>query len=236
VPEIPSQSAEVKRLLTIGSAKTVRLLLWVGILLPVVDVCLIAVFASLHPDYDHLRQLMSELGEEGRPFAGLVNIWFAVSSLLLVGFGIALAASLPRSSTAAAATTLFLIWAALGIGTALFPCDPGCEGETFSGWLHWLLGEIAAAAMLPVPSLVWWSLRGEIPGHGLGWLTAAVQAIAVLASLGLAAAAYEAEVADQSLRGLAGLFQRICWADYYLWIVAIGIWLLTTKPAVDQNR
>jgi hypothetical protein len=235
VAKLLCQSAGERRVLTIGKPAIVRLLLWIGILLPAVDVCLIVGFASLHPDYSHLRQLMSELGEEGRPFAGLVNIWFAISSLLLVGFGLAMAASLPRSSLAAVATTLFLVWAGLGIGTALFACDPGCAGKTLSGWLHWLLGEIAAAAMLPVPSLVWWSLRGDPRGRGFGWLTAAVQTIAVLASLGLAAAAYESEVANQSLRELAGLFQRICWADYYLWIVAIGIRLLTTKPVADAN-
>jgi len=200
-----------------------RRLLWLGIFVPVVDVCLIALFASLHPDYDHLRQLMSELGEEGRPYAGLVNGWFALSSVLLVGFGIGLCASLPRSRVALIGAALFLIWAALGIATAVLPCDPGCEGKTVSGWLHLLLGEIAAAAMLPVPTLIWWSAARGDRRRGFGWLTLAVQVIAVLASMGMAAAAYEAEVADQSLRELAGLFQRICWANYYLWIVVMAV-------------
>jgi len=190
---------------------------------PVVDVCLIALFASLHPDYDHLRQLMSELGEDGRPYAGLVNAWFALSSVLLVGFGIGLAALLPRSRVALIGAALFLIWAALGIATAILACDPGCEGKTISGWLHLLLGEIAAAAMLPVPTLIWCTVGRGDARRGFGLLTAVVQLVAVISSIGMAAAAYEAEIADQSLRELAGLFQRVCWAGYYLWIVVMAV-------------
>ncbi len=203
-----------------------RTFLWLGIIVPIADVCLIALFASLHPDYDHLRQLMSELGEEGRPFAGLVNAWFALSSVLLVGFGFGLAASLPRSRMALIGAALFLIWAALGIATAIFPCDPGCEGKTLSGWLHLVFGEIAAAAMLPVPALIWLAAGRNDKRRGFGWLTAFVQIMAVLATVGMAAAQYEAELADQSLRELAGLFQRTCWAGYYLWIVVMAIRLL----------
>lgn len=212
--------------MTPGHFSIARKLLWLGIVLPAADICLIGLFASLHPDYDHLRQLMSELGEAGRPYAGLVNAWFAVSSLILVGFGVGMTALLPRSRVALVGAVLFLVWAALGFGAAIFPCDRGCNGVTFSGWLHLLLGEIAAAAMLPVPTLIWWSVGRGGRGRGFAWLTAAVQLIAVSASIGMAAAAYEAEVADQSLRELAGLFQRICWADYYLWIVVMAVRML----------
>jgi hypothetical protein len=201
-------------------------LLWLGIFVPVIDVCLIGLFASLHPDYDHLRQLMSELGEEGRPYAGLVNAWFALSSVLLIGFGVGLASALPRSPVALVGVTLFIIWAALGIGSAALPCDPGCQGKTISGWLHLLLGEMAAAAMLPVPTLIWRAVGRGDARRGFGLLTAVVQLVAVISSIGMTAAAYEAEIADRSLRELAGLFQRICWADYYLWIVVMAIQML----------
>src|SRR5437868_13270285 len=93
----------------------VRLLLFAGVLLPLVDLALIAVFAAQHPDYSHLRQLMSELGEEGRPGSNWVNAWFTASGILLVGFGLASNRALPRSIPTRAAVICFLVWAVLGI-------------------------------------------------------------------------------------------------------------------------
>jgi len=207
----------------------VRLLLWGGILLPVVDLTLIAIFAAQHPDYSHIRHLMSELGERGRPWAGWVNLWFSAGSLLLVGFGLAMAASLPRSGSSLAGVSLFMMWAMLGVVCGFFPCDPGCRGETFTGWMHLALGEIGAFSILPVPALIWLAVRHDPRWRGFGWLTWPVQILVVLLSLALAAAAYEAYVADQSLRELAGLFQRLCWGVYYVWIAALGIKLLQIR-------
>jgi hypothetical membrane protein len=204
----------------------VRLLLWGGILLPFVDLTLIAIFAAQHPDYSHLRHLMSELGETGRPWSGLVNLWFSLSSMLLVAFGFGMAASLPRCGASLAGVLLFMIWAALGVIGGFFPCDPGCRGETLSSWLHLLLGEIGAICILPVPALVWLAVRRDPQWRGFGWLTWPVQILVITLSLALAAAAFEAYIADQSLRDLAGLFQRLCWGVYYIWITALGIKLL----------
>ena len=92
--------------LSARSARIVRLLLYGGILLPLADLTLIGVFAAQHPDYSHLRQLMSELGEEGRPGSSLVNAWFTFSSFLLVGFGLAMGRQLPRPLSAQACAEL----------------------------------------------------------------------------------------------------------------------------------
>src|SRR5436305_821053 len=139
----------------------VRLLLVAGVLLPLVDLALVAVFAAQHPDYSHLRQLMSELGEEGRPGSTSVNAWFTFSSCLLVAFGLAMGRQLPQSFSARVAVICFLVWAVLGIVAGLFPCDAGCEGRTLAGRVHLLAGEIGMAAMLPVPGLVWFGVRHE---------------------------------------------------------------------------
>src|SRR5437773_5490464 len=100
-----------------------RMLLGCGIIAPLADVTLIAVFASLHPDYDHIRQFISELGETGRPFAGLVNAWFSVVSLLLVGFGAGLALALTNSAASRAGVLLYLACATIGVIGGFFPCD-----------------------------------------------------------------------------------------------------------------
>jgi len=211
----------------------VRLLLWGGILLPVVDLTLVAIFASLHPDYSHVRHFMSELGETGRPFGLLVNAWFTVGSLVLLGFGLGMAWTMPRNGCAKAGVSLFLIWAAIGVIGGFFPCDPGCRGESFSGWMHLTLGEIGAVCILPVPTLLWMAMRCDPTWRGFGWLTLPVQVLIVLLSLALGAAAYEASIGEQELRELAGLFQRLCWVVYYLWIMAVGVRLLYVERAND---
>src|SRR5438874_7303934 len=95
--------------------RIVWLLLVAGVLLPIVDLAAIAFFAAQHRDYSHVRQLMSELGETERPWSSWTNAWFTTSSMLLVGFGFAMAASLPRTTAARTAAILFLGWAFLGI-------------------------------------------------------------------------------------------------------------------------
>jgi len=203
-----------------------RGLLWCGIVAPVADMALIAFFASLHPDYDHVRQLMSELGETGRPYASAVNVWFSVGSLLLVGFGVGLATALPGTMASRAGVLLYVIWAALGVVVGFFPCDPGCRGQTPSAWVHLVLGGVASICILPVPTLVWLAVRRDAAWKGHGWFTLAVQFLAVVLAIALAAADYEAYVAIQPLRELAGLIQRLNWLLYYGWTVTLAAILL----------
>jgi hypothetical protein len=201
-------------------------LLWCGIVTPTADVALIAFFASLHPDYDHLRQLMSELGEQGRPHAGLVNAWFSTASLLFVAFGAGLVKSLPPSSWSLVGASLYMAWAGLGACSCVFPCDPGCRGQTPSGWLHLTLGEAAAACILAVPTLVWVGSRWEPTWRGHGWFALIIQTLVVCFTIASAGAAFEAYVGNQPLREWAGLFQRLTWGVIYAWTVVMAWTLL----------
>jgi len=203
-----------------------RGLLWCGIIAPLADTALTVFFASLHPDYDHIRQFMSELGETGRPFAGLVNAWFSVASLLLVGFGIGLATSLPASPKSRAGSTLYLVWALIGVIGGFFPCDPGCRGETTSAAVHLVLGGVASVCILPAPMLLWMGVSSDATWRGYGWFIMVIQLLAVVFSIALAAAAYEVYVAGQPLRELAGLIQRLCWLVYYSWTIVLAATLL----------
>lgn len=204
-----------------------RLLILGGILLPVVDLPLMYFFGSLHADYDRVRQFMSELGESGRPYAGLVNTWFAIVGLVLVGFGIAMAGMLPPSPISLMGVSLYLAWAGLGLAGAFFPCDPGCAGETWSGWIHRLLGEIGSVCIIPVPGLIWLGVRKDPRWRRFGWVALPVQVVVVVISLTLGASYYETLALGETLRNVAGLLQWLSWCVYYVWIVALGVKLLT---------
>jgi hypothetical protein len=210
-----------------------KLLVLAGILLPFVDLPLTYYFGTLHPDYSRARQFMSELAESDRPYAGVVRVWFTTVSLVLAGFGIGMAVLLPRSRASMAGLGLYFLWAVLGVTSALFPCDPGCAGDTFSGWMHRLIGEITTVCILPVPTLIWLGVRHDPKWRGFGWIAVSVQVLIVLASLALGAAVFSrAKVGGVTLRDVAGLIQWLWWLVFYGWIVLLGIRLMRADLTV----
>jgi Protein of unknown function (DUF998) len=225
----------MRRLEAVRMGQMARVLVLAGIVLPFVDVPLTYFFGTLHSDYSRVSQFMSELAETGRPYSGLVRAWFTVASLVLAGFGVGMAGLLRRSRAAMVGLSLYLLWAVLGVAAALFPCDPGCKGETFSGWMHRLLGEISTACILPVPTLIWMGVRKNPEWRGFGWLAIPIQVLIVLVTLALAAGFYGTSIAGVALRNTTGLFQWMWWLVFYSWIVALGIQLLRAgAPATDN--
>src|SRR5439155_19808697 len=121
--------------------------------------------------------------------------------------------------------SFYLAWASMGVIGGFFPCDPGCRGQTPSAVVHLILGVIASICILPVPVLIWLAIRRTSGWRWHGWLALVVQIFAVVLTLAMWAAAYEAYVAGQPLRELAGLFQRLGWIVYYIWTVALAVQL-----------
>jgi hypothetical protein len=139
----------------------------------------------------------------------MVNAWFIFGGLALVGFGMGMAVMLPPTRVAKAGVSLYLVWAGFGLLGGFFPCDPGCAGQTWSGWIHRLLGEITSVCIVPVPLLIWLGVRSDPT-----WLGA------------LGASVYGTYPVGAALRNIAGLLQWLCWCVYYLWIVVLGVKLL----------
>ncbi|WP_420472067.1 DUF998 domain-containing protein [Brevundimonas sp. FT23042] len=104
--------------------------------------------SAVYPDYDHLRQFISELGADGALTGPLVSLAFIVSGALLTVFWGLCAVLFPR-------TPLFVIGFGLsalnGLGLmfgGVFPCDFECApgGLTLSGRLHEILGGVGYLA------------------------------------------------------------------------------------------
>lgn len=213
-----------------------RLLVLAGVLLHFADLPLTYYFGTLHSDYSRVRQFMSELAETGRPYSEVVRAWFFIDSLVLVGFGIGLARLVPRSRAAWAGVALYLVWAGLGVASAPFPCDPGCTGETFSGWMHRLIGEIMTVAILPVPTLIWLGVRHDRDWRGFGWIALPAQVLLVTATLALGGGYYlRPEVGGVALGEAAGLLQWLWWLALYGWNIALGLWVLKQGSGPGQG-
>src|SRR5512136_1356345 len=115
-----------------------------GIVGPILHTLVVFVLGILTPGYSQATQLMSELGENGAPYALAMNLGgFLLLGVLLLIFSFGLHAAL-RPSRASRAGALLVVFAGLTyIGEALFSCDRGCVPVTFGGSAHLLIGEIA---------------------------------------------------------------------------------------------
>lgn len=100
-------------------------------------------FASLRPDYSHIANTISELGETGAPRAGLVAFGFFLPVGLMVWLALWL---VQQGRSDKEASTVLLALSCLGSGYvvgAFVPCDPG--GPLFGSWrtlVHNLAGLI----------------------------------------------------------------------------------------------
>ena len=90
-------------------------------------------FALLRPEYSHIRNTISELGEYGAPLSPLVSFGFFLPAGVLVW--IALYLAYPFCSNNTLTSVGIMAFASLGFGyvmSAFFPCDPG--SPLFGSW------------------------------------------------------------------------------------------------------
>jgi hypothetical protein len=107
-----------------------------GIVTPILDVLFTIGLAALDPHYSHSRQYISELGEDGRPYAAVFNAWSFVYGPLFA----CVAVSLGRGLNSRPVLIACLAIAVCSVVTGAFPCDPGCACETPTAKVHMLTG------------------------------------------------------------------------------------------------
>ena len=191
-----------------------------GLITPPLDVLVTAWLGALDPNYSHVRQVISELGEDGRPYAGVFAAWCVVYGLLFAGFAVALARGLGGHRRPWLPAGALLVVGVCSILSAAFPCDPGCAGRTFSARMHFLIGEIAIAAIIAAPVLLWVAIRRDPVWRGHGLLSLAAAAL-LAAVTGWMAVCHYGEL-DRSACGL-GAAQRLFLVILYVWVEAIAI-------------
>jgi flagellin-like protein len=121
--------------------KVTRLLVPSGIIGSLIFVAMVIVLGALTPGYSHASQAISELGAVGAPYAAsqAINFAFLGMSLLLFAVGLHYAIGGGTGSKVG----IFLLGGfavSSAFGSAVFPCDVGCEFVTVSGTLHNVLG------------------------------------------------------------------------------------------------
>jgi hypothetical membrane protein len=196
----------------------VRTLALGGVAGPVLFTSVVILCAALRPEYSHLTQFMSELGESGGPHASLMNfLGFIPSGLLLAGFGVSLAFLRPSTAFSLAAATLIAIFG-LGITAAgAYSCDPGCprEGISFEATVHRVVSVIAFIAGIVGTALWAYRFRGLPAWRSLRHYSAVTSAAALVLLLVLNASVES--------RAYSGLWQRLFLATLYVWCAVVGL-------------
>ena len=174
--------------------------------------------AILRPGYSSIAQAVSELIEAGAPNKMVLDAMLFGFHGLVIPFSYGLHWGL--SSGKGSKLGPILLGAAGVIGvvlTALFPCDPGCNPETFRGTMH-------IAMAIPMGFLIIFAILAfsrrliKQPGWtGYGKYSLATFIVAV-------ALAITTVVLAKSPIG--GLLERVLTASYQQWYVVMGIVLL----------
>ena len=201
---------------------TDRIVLWSGILGPLVFLATVVIGGMADPAYSHLGNAVSELGQRGAPLAREVAVGFTISALLSGVFGWGAIRIAGSGETALrTAGRLLMLYAVFAIlpGT-VFPMDPFGADVTFAGVMHIVmvvLGAVALIALLLVGSR---ALRDSHP-----WFS--IYSRLSIAAM-LAGGVLSAVVGFYGIP-LLGAAERLTQAAYLLWMVVFAALLLRRR-------
>ncbi len=200
------------------SPKLVRLLLLAGIAGPLLFASVVILVGSLRPDYSHMSQFMSELGEAGGQFAGAMNyLGFMLSAALILAFVLASRTRLPRNRLNSIAATLLIVFAISMFFAGVFSCDVGCSPSepTLDQKLHDVFSIIAFPAF--TAGVFFWglSLFRNASWHRFG--------IYSLVTAGLSLVLLVAMVQSEATREGTGMYQRLYLGILFLWLMVMSV-------------
>lgn len=120
-----------------------RLGIFCGILAPSLWLSLVVVAGAMRPEFSHVSQYISELGERGSLTEALMRyVAFEFTGSLYLCFAVTLWVIF-RNSWFAKLAIGHIAFDGIGrIGAGVFPCDPGCIGHSSSQGLHRLFATI----------------------------------------------------------------------------------------------
>lgn len=186
----------------------------IGIAALVIDVISIIIIGALTPEYNHVRGLISELAPLSFELAVITTSIMIFTGLLLIVFAVGLYRALPKNAYTSVAVALLIFFAVFGcIGTAVFPCDPGCSGLSELTKLHYLSVSLGFALLLLSPGFMYIGIRGDEtwePLEPINLTTLFLGIITILLFL-------------SNIQPIIGLLQKIFLAVYYVWIGAMAI-------------
>jgi len=200
-----------------------------GLAGPLLFILAVILSAALRPGYDHVSQLISELGETGGSTAQLMTyLGFYPTGILIFLFSVSCFAAIRRNLLSLAGTVLVGLAGLTVILAGIFPCDVGCamEDPSTDQMLHTAAAMGAFLAMI-VASILW-SLRFRTLDHWRGlWIYSLVTGIGAFGLLVAFLLLSESQI--------AGLVQRLLVLVLFIWLMVFSARLWSTWEASRQE-
>lgn len=185
-----------------------------GMAAPVLWAVALTYSASLHPEYSHTRQYISELAARGSSTQHLMQITgFILPGLLMAGFG-ALVGGHSQSRRPGVGAALLMVAGIARLTAGVFPPDACCAAVvSLSHRLHNIAGMTYVLTF--ATALVVWSMTSErAAGAGSQWFRC-FSASSVLLAILVPLVLISTGAAD---RGDVGLFQRVSFGIFNVWL------------------
>ena len=197
---------------------TLSLLAICGIIGPILYSIMLITLGLFRPGYNHVTQIMSELGEVGAPNAIIMNTaGFILLGLLMISFAFGLDRGISEGEGSKIGPALVAVSGAWLVLLGIFPCDPGCVNESFVGITHEVFAIMHAFAMIFAPLAIAQRLKKDSRWQGYLYYSLATGVVgAVIASV------YGFNVFEP----WKGALQRVLMGVPLLWIEVMAFKLL----------
>jgi hypothetical membrane protein len=196
---------------------------WCGIVGPVLWLGLIALAGAMRPDFSHVTDYISELGERGSGTEVLVRFGaFVFTGFLYVCFAAGLLATFRHGWLQIVAALLIAMDGVGRIGAGVFPCDPGCAAGSAGAEFHRLFATIGFASGILATWLWGLWLGRERRSRPLAGLSMASGAVAFVALLLMART--DTPALPQ------GLLEHLATVALSIWTLALAIHVLRRRP------
>ena len=181
------------------------------------------VCSSMRPDYNHISDLISELGATGTPHAQLMNFaGFIPAGAMAVCFGITLFFVLPKRILTRIGAALFTMFGLGVIVQGLFSCDPGCPIK--GSMEHTVHDQVAGPTFLCAiigALLLGISFRKFSEWRKLWIFTVLSAAVSLCFLVGV--------IITFETRTLTGLWQRLLVLTLFAWMAIFGLHILKSR-------
>lgn len=197
---------------------TQRLLAICGIVGPILYTIVLIIVGFLRPGYNHITQVMSELGEVGGPNAIVMNIaGFTLLGLLMIAFAFGLDRGISEGKGWKVGPALVALAGAGFVVVGFFQCDPGCVIVSSTGVMHVVSAAVSGYAMIFANLIISLRLKNDSRWQGYWLYSVATCILTVVFSFLFNSVVFESWI---------GALQRIALGIQLLWMEVMAIQLL----------
>lgn len=196
---------------------------WIILVIAIIGDYVVAyVLALFYPEYSHMKQVMSVLGNPKSPVAILYNIWLIILGILMcisaVDFYIAYC-EISQGYARAGTIIIFLFGIGAGILAGIFSVNEVKEVETISSKIHGIGAGIGFIALTFIPLVV-----GVISFKEYDSIIGIISIVLFIVSIIVFVLFImsEREVFENSIIGLSGLWQRLLLGSMYIPLLLIA--------------